>query len=75
LLGSVKQVGFLDLLEHGIVGSMPGLKNSIRRNKNGQIIVPKIVENIRKTAGTQPLADHEPVFLEYCQFGLIKPKR
>jgi hypothetical protein len=43
---------------------MPGLKNSVSRNKNGQIIVPNIVENIRKTAGTQPLADHEPVLLE-----------
>ena len=73
-LHGIEEVRFLDLLQHGVVGPMPGLQQRIGGDKHRQIVVPNIVKDIGKTVGAEAFAHDKAVLLEHCELPLIEPK-
>jgi hypothetical protein len=68
LLQQPGKLQFLQLFQHGEIGSMPRLKDRVGCHKHRQIIIEDAVIGFRETRHAHPLADDEPVSLEYRQF-------
>ena len=73
-MGGVEEVSFLDLLQHRVVGAMPGLQQRVGGDEHRQVVVPKVVKDLRKTPAAQPLAHHEAVRPEGGEFSFVQPE-